>query len=104
MNRRRSRLVLSDAGDRGASASPGAGRDLGIPQPPSPPEFKPGAELSYRPLSGGAQCRATVRTARPDGTIDLNVYSPGCSTPIALSKIVVHRGPAACPPGRCQER
>ena len=77
----------------------GAGEDamMGPSRPPVPP----GAKLLYVPLDGHGACDATVRSASQNG-LDLDVFSPGCSTPVALSAVPLYDGFSfLCPPGHC---
>jgi hypothetical protein len=68
----------------------------------APPRSPPiGAVLHYRPRGGGHPCEAVVMFRRWEGTVDLDVLSPGCSTPLRLTKIEHHDKPSACPLGAC---
>ncbi|MDO8632158.1 MAG: hypothetical protein Q7R41_16870 [Phycisphaerales bacterium] len=65
------------------------------------PPLSPGASVRYVPLDGIGACEAKVRGASHGG-IDLDVFSPGCSTPVALTGIRLYDGfSILCPPGSC---
>ena len=97
---RRDRLVLSASALAAGQTATGAGGDAsseGLRRPP----FSPGEEVSYVSRDGISVCKALVRGVNVRGA-DLDVYSPGCSTPVALTGVQHHEGPARlCPPGAC---
>lgn len=88
----RNRLILR-------ASDSGAGRDASRDSC-RPPLFV-GEEVSYVSLDGISVCKATVRGVNLRGA-DLDVYSPGCSTPVALTGVAYHEGLArVCPRGQC---
>lgn len=67
-----------------------------------PPLPSLGTAIKYRTLAGDGDYDAIVVAHRGDGSIDLNVYSPGSKHPLFLSRIEYHRGVArTCARGRC---
>lgn len=60
-----------------------------------------GQQVCYVPLDGHGSCDAVIKGASHGG-LDLDVFSPGCSIPLALSGVRLYDGFAIfCPPGHC---